>query len=58
MEEIWKDIEGFEGYYQVSNLGRIKSFDRYLNCKAGGIRFHKGTILSDCNNGYGYRYVR
>ena len=26
MEEIWKDIEGYEGLYQVSNIGRIKSF--------------------------------
>ena len=25
MEEIWKDIKGYEGLYQVSNLGRIKS---------------------------------
>ena len=24
MEEIWKDIKGYEGLYQVSNLGRIK----------------------------------
>jgi hypothetical protein len=30
-EEIWKDIEGFEGLYQVSNLGRIKSLERYKN---------------------------
>ena len=29
MEEIWKDIEGYEGIYQVSNLGRIRSLDRY-----------------------------
>lgn len=28
MDEIWKNIEGFEGIYQVSNLGRIKSLDR------------------------------
>mgnify|MGYP004477016409 CR=1 FL=1 len=27
MEEIWKDIEGFEGLYQVSNLGRVKSLN-------------------------------
>lgn len=27
-EEIWKDIEGFEGYYQVSNLGRVKRLER------------------------------
>ena len=26
--EIWKDIEGYEGYYQVSNLGRVKSLIR------------------------------
>ena len=25
MEEIWKDIKGYEGLYQVSNLGRVKS---------------------------------
>ena len=25
-KEIWKDIKGFEGIYQVSNLGRVKSF--------------------------------
>lgn len=29
--EIWKDIEGFEGLYQVSNLGRVKSLERVLN---------------------------
>jgi hypothetical protein len=26
MEEIWKDIKGFEGHYKISNLGRVKSF--------------------------------
>lgn len=30
MEEIWKDIEGYEGTYQVSNLGRVRSLDRYI----------------------------
>ncbi len=29
MKEIWKDIKGYEGAYQVSNLGRIKSLSRY-----------------------------
>jgi hypothetical protein len=28
MEEIWKDIEGYEGLYQVSNLGRVKSLKK------------------------------
>lgn len=31
MEEIWKDIEGYEGIYQVSNLGRVRSLDRIVN---------------------------
>lgn len=28
MEEVWKDIEGYEGKYQVSNLGRVRSLPR------------------------------
>ena len=34
MEE-WKDIEGFEGYYQVSNLGRVKSLPRIRKTGTG-----------------------
>ena len=29
MEEVWKDITGYEGLYQVSNLGRVKSLERW-----------------------------
>lgn len=29
MEEIWKDVVGYENLYQVSNLGRIKSLEKY-----------------------------
>lgn len=28
MEEIWKDVKGFEGFYQISSLGRVKSLPR------------------------------
>ena len=31
--EIWKDIEGFEGLYQVSNLGNVKSLRYHNNSK-------------------------
>jgi hypothetical protein len=31
MEEIWKDIPGYEGSYQVSNLGRVKSLPRIIS---------------------------
>lgn len=38
MNEIWKDITGFEGFYQVSNLGRVKSLGR--RCTVHNIRRH------------------
>ena len=31
MKEIWRDIQGYEGYYQVSNRGRVKSLERIDN---------------------------
>lgn len=33
MKEIWKDIKGYEGLYQVSNLGRVKSLKRKYHPK-------------------------
>lgn len=30
IEEIWRDIKGFEGLYQISNLGRLKSVQRII----------------------------
>jgi hypothetical protein len=54
MEEIWKDVVGYEGYYQVSNFGRIKSVDRikhYSNRKAS---FLKGRVMSSSKNACGY----
>ena len=37
MEEIWKDIKGYEGLYQVSNFGRVRSL--------GHDKWHKGRII-------------
>lgn len=31
MKEIWKDIEGYEGLYQISNMGKVKSLSRKMN---------------------------
>ena len=40
--EIWKDITGFEGFYQISNFGRVKSLERYgLNKRYYPIRIMK-----------------
>ena len=52
VREIWKDIRGYEGSYQASNLGRIRSLDRLINYKNGKKVFYKGIILTpEINNG-------
>ena len=56
MQEIWKDVEGYEGLYQVSNFGRVKSLDRYV-LRNGNSLFVKGIVLSQLNN-RGYLSVR
>jgi len=43
--EIWKDIEGFENRYQVSNMGRVKSLDRITITKNGRRLPIKGKLL-------------
>lgn len=43
--EIWKDVPQFEGKYQVSNLGRVKSLDRMRYLRAGVYGKHKGGLL-------------
>lgn len=45
MEEIWKDIKGYDGIYQVSNKGRVKSF----------VKGEK--VMSPTDNGNGYKIV-
>lgn len=45
MEEIWKDIEDYEGIYQISNLGRVKSLQRNIKHWRGGISILKERII-------------
>lgn len=54
MEEIWKDIKDYEGVYQVSNYGRIRSLDREILRKKVGKIHKKGQILKlqKSKNGY------
>lgn len=55
-KEIWKPIKGYEGYYEVSNLGRVRSVERIVERKDGSIRRYKGKILSPCFP-HGYAHV-
>ncbi|MBQ4031321.1 MAG: HNH endonuclease [Bacilli bacterium] len=49
MKEVWKDIEGYEGLYKVSNLGNVKSMKYFHHEKEG--------ILIGGIKKYGYRQV-
>lgn len=51
--EIWKDVVGYEGYYQVSNKGNVRSVDRRVQC-SNSVRFYKGRVLSQCQDDKGY----
>lgn len=57
MEEMWKDVEGYEGLYQVSNYGRVKNLERKIPYRFG-LRTIPERILKNCENEYGYLYVR
>lgn len=47
MEEIWKPIEGFEDIYEISNLGRVRSFDRIIKYGARQYVNKFGTIVNE-----------
>ncbi len=54
-EEIWKDIPGYEGYYQASDLGNVRSLDRVVIARNGVPRVLKGTILRQNMTTSGYK---
>ena len=45
MAEIWKPVVGYEGHYEVSNLGNVRSVDRTVVYKTGQTRHYKGRPL-------------
>jgi len=57
--EAWKDIHGFEGYYQVSNTGKIKSLKRTVSNTGNyiGKITYKERLLKQTINRYGYHVV-
>lgn len=55
--EVWKDIKGYEGFYQVSDTGKVKSLERTVMYKNGKICKLKSKILNLSDNGKGYLWV-
>ena len=56
--EIWKDIIGYEGLYQVSNMGNVKSLDRWVKAKGNGKQFYASQpIKIKYPNNYAYVFI-
>lgn len=55
MEE-WKPVAGYEGFYDISNRGRVRSLDRIVNTKTGPQR-HKGKTLKPSPDSSGHLQV-
>ena len=55
--EVWKDIQGYEGLYQVSNLGRVKSLGRFIDRLVYGNYWQEERILKLHKTKYGYLMV-
>ena len=56
--EIWKDVNGYEGYYKVSNFGKIKSCLRIVKNGLGNAdRIIKSRIIKPYKDNHGYHMV-
>ena len=56
-KEIWKPILGYEGYYEISNFGRVKSLERTIKCQNRSNFKQKEKILVTRPNNRGYIMV-
>ena len=56
--EYWKEIEGFEGLYDVSSLGRIRSHERICKAANGTFQKKRARILTQEITIHGYCRVR
>lgn len=57
MVEIWKQIVGFEGLYEISNHGRLRSVDRVVKCDDGIDRRFPGKSVNSGPHPRGYLKV-
>ena len=57
LQEEWRDIPNYEGAYQISSFGNIRSLDKYVRCKNNAIRMIKGRNLTPHINPEGRYYI-
>lgn len=56
--EIWKEIKGYEGLYQVSNMGRVKSLKRYKEGLKNSLILVPEKLMKIRTNGNGYNQIQ
>ena len=60
-KEIWRDIPEYEGLYQVSNLGKVRSLDVKIKCypveRKPYVRLRKGRMLKLYRDTRGYHFI-
>lgn len=60
MQELWRDIPGYEGYYQINNIGQIKSIERKVmkgNGKVTALHTYKSRIIKQYLTKKGYYHI-
>lgn len=57
MAEVWKAVPGYEGLYEVSDQGRVRSVDRVVQCTDGRARHLQGKELTPYQEWSGHVYV-
>ena len=55
--EVWKDVVGYEGLYQISSCGEVKSLDKEINLSNGGAYIKPGKMLLKHEDKDGYLTV-
>lgn len=57
-ETEWLDIPGYDGQYQITSTGRVRSRDKRARCAHGGTRVFPGRELSVMQRPDGYKFVK
>ena len=57
LDEVWLPVKGYEGSYEVSNIGRVKSMDRFRKARGGKKAFVSGRVLKHRVGSNGYPYI-
>lgn len=55
--EVWVDVKNYEGRYQISNMGRVRSVDTVLRNTKNSFMLKKGSLKKSTDNGKGYQIV-